>query len=94
MWYPGCGAFREERRASLFPALGAAVFHVGAVGVGLLYAARGVGALIGSVVAGGLTITMNAQLAALCIAAIVITYDVLWWTLAESLRPIKSSPAN
>lgn len=34
---------------ALFPALGAAVFHVGAVGVGLLYAARGVGALIGPV---------------------------------------------
>jgi MFS family permease len=32
---------------ALFPALGTAVFHVGAVGVGLLYAARGVGALIG-----------------------------------------------
>ncbi|MFC1404925.1 MULTISPECIES: MFS transporter [Streptacidiphilus] len=34
---------------ALFPALGAAVFHVGDVGVGLLYAARGVGALIGPV---------------------------------------------
>lgn len=34
---------------ALFPALGAAVFHVGAFGVGLLYAARGVGALIGPV---------------------------------------------
>ncbi|MDR3036451.1 MAG: MFS transporter [Kitasatospora sp.] len=34
---------------ALFPALAATVFHVGAVGVGLLYAARGVGALIGPV---------------------------------------------
>ncbi|MFJ2237889.1 MFS transporter [Streptomyces sp. NPDC087859] len=170
---------------ALFPALGAAVFHVGAVGVGLLYAARGVGALIGPVlgrrllsgredrirllvlastltfglayagfsaatwfplavllvvtahiggsmnstlssfalqsatpdrirgrvlsadfmfstlslgasqlVAGGLTITMNAQHAALCIAAIVITYGVLWWTLADSLRQTNPSPAK
>ncbi|MET9382755.1 MFS transporter [Streptomyces sp. NPDC002928] len=168
---------------ALFPALGAAVFHIGDVGVGLLYAARGVGALIGPVlgrrllsgregrirlltlastltfglayagfsavtwfplaallvvtahiggsmnstlssfalqsatpdtirgrvlsvdfmfstlslgasqlVAGGLATMMDAQHAALCIAAIVIAYGVLWWSFAHSLHRTNSCP--
>lgn len=36
---------------AFFPALGASVFHVGAIGVGLLYAARGVGAVMGPLAA-------------------------------------------
>ncbi len=35
---------------AMFPAVGAEIFHVGSVGVGALYAARGVGALIGPLV--------------------------------------------
>ncbi|MFF9105664.1 MFS transporter [Streptomyces rubrogriseus] len=54
---------------ALFPALGAAVFHVGEVGVGLLYAARGVGALIGPVLGRRLLLGQEGRIRLLTLAS-------------------------
>ncbi|HET9167895.1 MAG TPA: hypothetical protein VFN97_00625, partial [Actinospica sp.] len=77
---------------AMFPAMGASVFHVGSVGVGALYAARGVGALIGPLlgrrlIGGGRTSLRT------CIAAAMLLFglgyaaftSVPWFPLAVAL---------
>lgn len=77
---------------ALFPALGAAVFHVGAAGVGLLYAARGVGALIGPVLGRRLLSGREGRIRLLTLAA-TLTFGlayagfslVTWFPMAVML---------
>jgi MFS family permease len=77
---------------AMFPAMGAEVFHVGSVGIGALYAARGVGALIGPLVGRRLiadrhaSIRTSIALAMLLFGLAYIAFTAaLWFPLAVAL---------
>jgi MFS family permease len=77
---------------AMFPAMGAEVFRVGSVGVGALYAARGVGALIGPL-AGRRLVAGNQVSIRTCIALAMFLFGVAyigftaapWFPLAVAL---------
>lgn len=77
---------------AMFPAMGAEVFHVGSVGVGALYAARGVGALIGPLAGRRLIADRRASIRT-CIALAMLLFGLAyvgftaapWFPLAVAL---------
>ena len=77
---------------AMFPAIGAEAFHVGAVGVGALYAARGVGALIGPLTGRWLIGEKRASIRT-CIAVAMLLFGLAyigftaapWFPLAVAL---------